>query len=741
MRKILLFALLLATLGRGVSAQTPAGAYTSPAGSSSGGGITSGGYQGVSSGYTFFLSSSGACTTVNAGGGTVCGTPNLPNGLATVSGADAGAVIRSAITNMGGTCGELDFKSGIFPINTFLQENTGGFTNFYAIGIPPTVTAGQYCQWRIKGERTPPAIDQFGTGVQTSGVILNVTAAAISTITATSKVMAIWVRPDVALNAGPSVLFDSIDVRFPDNQRGCETGIDVTQALNSDYSNVNVDTNVAQGSLLVPTAVTTCGSTTGTDLVGVTSTQSSKEENYFKSVYVEGYNVGFDIQSEHTYAVNSYAVNSNHGWDVGVRGSIYTAPSTFEMSGCSGVIRCLTLGANMVNKSQLNLIGWVFEDSGAAPFNVPVYHILETNAGFSSGVLSYFKTPHNHPLLNPFDGGGGAGFTLASNILPLSTLAHVPASDTFTRANSANIGQAWELTAGTSFNGGFAIVGNTAQGSINTSVAQVYVGQQFYGDQCSQVTVSAIDASASTNIQVMTNMDPLVFTNYGYYASHAAATGSGIFKTIAGSQTNLSVQTGTVGVNAGDTLQLCHIGTKIYAYRNGVLDVNIPVNPSTDASIGQTGQPALAMAQDATGAISLTNFVANWTVPNTATSYTVQGNPCTNAELVLSAGWQSTGSATVTAAAGTGQTCAWTITTGTTTAANPTVTDTLTNPLPTYPGSLTVCELNIHGGTHTAAAGEGFTQTTVSATAPIFTFIGTPTNTGATYFVTRRCGP
>lgn len=115
-----------------------------------------------------------------------------------------------------------------------------------------------------------------------------------------------------------------------------------------------------------------------------------------------------------------------------------------------------------------------------------------------------------------------------------------------------------------------------------------------------------------------------------------------------------------------------------------------------------------------------------------------QGTACTNGELALSAGWQSTGSATVTAAAGTGQTCSWTITTGTTTAANPTVTDTLTNALP---AGTTVCEMNIHGGTHTAAAGEGFTQTVLSATAPIFTFIGTPTANGFTYFVTRRCGP
>ena len=115
-----------------------------------------------------------------------------------------------------------------------------------------------------------------------------------------------------------------------------------------------------------------------------------------------------------------------------------------------------------------------------------------------------------------------------------------------------------------------------------------------------------------------------------------------------------------------------------------------------------------------------------------------QGTACTNGELALSAGWQSTGSATVTGVKGNGQTCEWTITTGTTTAANPTVTDTLTNVLP---NATTVCEMIITGGNRTPAAGDGFDQTTLSATAPVFTFQGTPTSGGKTYQVLRRCGP
>jgi len=110
--------------------------------------------------------------------------------------------------------------------------------------------------------------------------------------------------------------------------------------------------------------------------------------------------------------------------------------------------------------------------------------------------------------------------------------------------------------------------------------------------------------------------------------------------------------------------------------------------------------------------------------------------PCTNAEIGLSAGWQSTGAATVTAVTGQGQTCSWLITTGTTTAANPTITDTLTNSLPT---ALVQCWVTIHNGT--AATTIYADQTTLSATAPVFTVTGTPSAAGATYRLIRQCGP
>lgn len=160
-------------------------------------------------------------------------------------------------------------------------------------------------------------------------------------------------------------------------------------------------------------------------------------------------------------------------------------------------------------------------------------------------------------------------------------------------------------------------------------------------------------------------------------------------------------------------------------------------NAATPVSLGSVND-VLLQGTAANGALKIFGSFTGSAAFRATQQIADQGTACTNGELALSAGWQSTGVATVTAAAGNGQTCSWTITTGTTTAANPTVTDTLTNPLP---GATTVCWMNIYGGTHVAVAGESLRQTSLSATAPIFTANFTPTNTGATYFVTRVCGP
>ena len=109
-----------------------------------------------------------------------------------------------------------------------------------------------------------------------------------------------------------------------------------------------------------------------------------------------------------------------------------------------------------------------------------------------------------------------------------------------------------------------------------------------------------------------------------------------------------------------------------------------------------------------------------------------QGTACTDSELALS-GWGS--AVSVSGAAGTGQTCRWMITSGgTAQQTDPTIADTLTNPLPS---PSTICTMAMEGGTGNFMM---ISQTTLSATDPVFTLYGTPV-ADHTYIVNRRCGP
>ena len=55
--------------------------------------------------------------------------------------------------------------------------------------------------------------------------------------------MGFWTQPIGSGSVSGSVIYRGFDVRFPNNQRGNETGIDSTQALNVDYEHVTADTN------------------------------------------------------------------------------------------------------------------------------------------------------------------------------------------------------------------------------------------------------------------------------------------------------------------------------------------------------------------------------------------------------------------------------------------------------------------------------------------------------------------
>jgi hypothetical protein len=579
------------------------------------GGSTNGnGAATVSTNYTIFPTTAGTSFAAYSPTGTNYVAINNTTGNADFSGTDAGVVIRAAINAKIATCGEVDFKSGIYNINSLVAETTGGFTQSNAILIPALVAANQYCQWHLHGEVNTPAIDQFTTPAGTTGVIFNITAAAISSVSAGTVIFGIWARPDVANGVGVSLWADNFDVRFPTNQRGNETAIDMTQALNTHLVNVTADTAVAQINLQFPVAGTA-------GLYGITTTRSSKEENLWEHVFVIGYDHCLDIQSEHVVLTNTFAVQCDFGIDLGVRGTNgVTAPNVLVNSGCTETAKCLTLGTLMQVGTIVTTDGFTFEDQAVGGLFVPVYHAAELNVGASSGLFSYSNSIEGSTvdgiygkLPTPFDGGGGPHFTL---IAPgSSNFATIPGTDSFNRTSNSILSSPWikgTLSASKmQITGGAASINGTGVLTSN----EVFTGKVFNDDQFSKITISTMDVAAGTIAEVTTNNSTTAITYYTYYCSRAAALGSGIAKVVAGATIAQSSQTAVAGCNATDTIEIRRIkqpngNVAVYGYHNGLLDTNFTPNPLIDTSAVLTGGfPGIELAQDATAAITVNNFV------------------------------------------------------------------------------------------------------------------------------------
>lgn len=432
-----------------------------------------------------------------------------------------------------------------------------------------------------------------------------------------------------------------------------------------------------------------------------------------------------------------------------------------------------TVGDVMVNR--------VVTTSNGATYDAPeilidtladTVHFDHWDAGYSVGIAQtqpVFKfqntlasTPPKFIRLNhiAIEGGGSAS---SADCMNIAAVADLDIGDSYF-ANCGN--EAINISGGNNINGPVRIhhnwIGNNQKGGL-------YVSSAITSSADLEIDGNSFNANSinTTNtfddIQIAANTIGFTITN-----NH---NGNQVFNSANKSRYGANIIAGTSSLYwyAGNTCDSAQMGTAclLDGGTGSPKHVEFPNLFSTVTASANSSAPVLTMSDNAgrcgliTGVDSINNMrvgtcsngqqldlvsgnqvvaasldgtTQNMTVKNVIAS---KGTACTNGELALSAGWQSTGSATVTAVAGTGQTCSWTITTGTTTAANPTVTDTLTNAML----ATTVCEMNIHGGTHTAVAGEGFQQTTLSATAPIFTFNGTPTAGGTTYFVTRRCGP
>jgi hypothetical protein len=588
------------------------------------GGSSSGGGGGANTTSQTFGGSPSNAYTFSVVSGTTYATNNK-TGAIDYQNSDAAVVINNALAAIATTGGTLYFKNGVYNFNSATQESNGGCTQFYSVGIPNNPVA-TWVQFHFEGEsRTPWMGELLPASINTQGVIFNVTSSAI-TAAGSSMLFAVWQRPN-NIGSGCSLIgsvapspfsnelyFKNITVRFPANTRGNEGAIVPWAASTIDYENVLADFNQTY------TAIATGSAPVATSF-GLASTYSgSGNLQHFKDTYVVGYGLCYDLESEHVVGDTMTAIYCNNSAEIGRQGTAIFHPivlTKFTDQECgAGFI----FGPQMVQGSRVDMIGLDFEFGTDANWystaRGKIAKFSETNAGYSSGIITYEVTQQNVgaaaelPSSTLFTSGGQNFQAFEGTTAP--NIAQTPVSDSFTRADNAGsgagangIGPQW-ATGTQASNHNLKIASNAYQinfASAGTGYSN-YLAQAFNSDQFSKATVASIDSASTTFFEVMTNMTLTagVQTYNTYYCSHVAAGGSGIIKVVAGASTTLASQTSSVGCNASDTLELRSIGGFLWAYRNGALDTNFSPNPVATTVSG--GAPGINLVQDTAAGVS-----------------------------------------------------------------------------------------------------------------------------------------
>jgi hypothetical protein len=158
--------------------------------------------------------------------------------------------------------------------------------------------------------------------------------------------------------------------------------------------------------------------------------------------------------------------------------------------------------------------------------------------------------------------------------------------DTFTRANSGNLGANWTANSDATTTGTMGIVSNAAQPSINGNAASFYSAAPFQADQYAQVVLNVSALGTNTH-----GGGPTVRGSAGGYyrlfcSGNNIANNCQIAKVVNGTFTSLGGTTQTMA--SGDLLRLEIVGNVLNAYRNG----NLIIGPVTDSALA-TGAPGV----------------------------------------------------------------------------------------------------------------------------------------------------
>jgi hypothetical protein len=585
--------------------------------------------------------------------GTTVYAYNNNTGLLAYSGTDAAAVINEVLAAYATVGGRLFFKVGVYPVNSFTYETATGASNFescgnalaYAIGIPCNVPLAVGVQWLFEGEVTSVWTgEEDQTSANTNGVIFNVTSAAISTVAAGSVLALIMQRPNTNAILSPEwgiandVFIENITLRFPTNQLGNTIGAAMWWTDDVSYKNVVADFALPYNTIGAGPAPVV-GSYNS---IGLTcALPESGNVQRFERCYVTGYNIGYDFY-EHVTGTNDTSIYCNYAAYFGRTGlGQQYHPSCLIKFSDQENLNGIVLGSVMELGSRLDLIAMDIELGGGSWYARSSIGAVETNVGYTAGLITY--SVYSLAL----GGQGSATFwTVGGDSFQCNPgqPQFYPPYDIFYRANCQSLGEAW-------VNGPNAPSWETAASTIGISGNRAVLTGSSSGDwaswaiwggrqndqpgslnQFSRISIYEAGDSDDTFCAVCTNMDLSggTRTYYEYYASHTANGGSGLVKMVNGTQTNLSVQTGSVGANNGDTLELRNIGGWLYCLRNGVLDTNIPTNPYFDSSISG-GQPGFAMVQVNANEIAINNWfgdnINNANTPSFNTAIYINGVP------------------------------------------------------------------------------------------------------------------
>jgi hypothetical protein len=579
--------------------------------------------------YTIYGSSTSNCLSPSVTGTTICARNNA-TGAIDYSGTDVAIVVNSITVANATVGGHLFFKqlNGGYPANSATLETATNCNAFqssgsplaWVIGLPSNTPYSSGVQWMFEGETAGVWQGEEGSTVSnTNGTYINVTATAISSVTAGSVIAGFFQRPisQCIFNftqASNDVVYKNIGIRFPANTRGNEIGF--AQWFSDDVNYYGQE--IADFAQPYNTIATGSAPAVGTyNSIAFTSTGSSQGNwQNFQNTYATGWNLGYDFQSEHVMGWTVTAIYNNIACEFGRSATaIYHPIRIFHFVDQENGQGCIW-GPNMV-QGAITDIDFDFELGNDANWYSTARNkqtkLSEVNNGYGTGILRYQAVQANTGVVAEIPAAslfmsGGVNFQAFEGTNPPS-IALVPITDTMTRPNASVLGPAWQV-----YNSGLSdAIGITSNAAVlQLTGAQsgftAYLATSFNSDQFSKITVSSIDSSASSFAEVLTNenVTATVDTRYAYYCSHVAAGGSGIIKTVTGTATTLASQTASIGCNAGDTIELRHIGNTLWAYRNGAIDTSF-TNPVIDSSI-TGGAPGFELVQDATGATTATNW-------------------------------------------------------------------------------------------------------------------------------------